>query len=338
MAVQPDEKSLLEQAVNWINEGKKVAFATVIGTWGSSPRPVGSQLVINDQGAFVGSVSGGCIEGAVIGEALNTISDGENRILSFGVTNDEAWEVGLACGGDIRILVENSDNIKILQRIMDEMPFAIITNLNTKNKIYYSENNLNSIDDLSDNLSNHLKMAFKSNIPRLIMDNEEEIFIQVYNKPLRCAIIGAVHISQSLIPMAKVAGFDVLLIDPRGSFATEERFPNVDINDGWPDDAMLKFNADNRSAVVTLTHDPKLDDPALEIALKSKAFYIGSLGSRRTHAARIERLTDKGYSKEELSRINAPVGLDIGAKSPSEIAVSILAEIISVKYTEHGAI
>jgi xanthine dehydrogenase accessory factor len=138
--------------------------------------------------------------------------------------------------------------------------------------------------------------------------------------------------------MAKVAGFDVLLIDPRGSFATEERFPNVDINDEWPDDAMLKFNADNRSAVVTLTHDPKLDDPALEIALKSKAFYIGSLGSRRTHAARIERLTDKGYSKEELSRINAPVGLDIGAKSPSEIAVSILAEIISVKYTEHGAI
>jgi xanthine dehydrogenase accessory factor len=138
--------------------------------------------------------------------------------------------------------------------------------------------------------------------------------------------------------MAKVAGFDVLLIDPRGSFATEERFPNVDINDGWPDDAMLEFNADNRSAVVTLTHDPKLDDPALEVALKSKAFYIGSLGSRRTHAARIERLTDKGYSKEDLSRINAPVGLDIGAKSPSEIAVSILAEIISVKYTEPGAI
>jgi xanthine dehydrogenase accessory factor len=338
MAVHPVVNSLLKQAINWINEGQEVAFATVIGTWGSSPRPIGSQLIINGKGEFVGSVSGGCIEGAVIGEALNTISDGENRILSFGVTNDEAWEVGLACGGDIRILVENSDSIEILRQIMDEMPFATITNLNSKNKIYHSQNNHNSTDGLSENLLNHLKMAVKSNIPRLIMDNDEEIFIQVYNKPLRCAIIGAVHISQALIPMAKVAGFDVLLIDPRGSFATEERFPNVDINDGWPDDAMLEFNADNRSAVVTLTHDPKLDDPALEVALKSKAFYIGSLGSRRTHAARIERLTDKGYSKEDLSRINAPVGLDIGAKSPSEIAVSILAEIISVKYTEPGAI
>ena len=338
MLVQPDENSLLSQAIDWINEGKKVAFATVIGTWGSSPRPVGSQLVINDQGAFVGSVSGGCIEGSVIGEALNTISDGESRILNFGVTNDEAWEVGLACGGDIRILVQNSDNIGILQRILDEMPFAVISNLKSQKKYYYSVNNQNSTDGLSPDLLSSVKVAINNNIPSLIVDNGDEIFIQVYNRPLSCSIIGAVHISQALIPMAKVSGFDVLLIDPRGSFATEERFPDVNITDEWPDEAMSKFNADNRSAVVTLTHDPKLDDPALEVALKSKAFYIGSLGSQRTHAARIERLINNGYSKEELSRINAPVGLNIGAKSPSEIAVSILAEIISVRYAEPGII
>jgi xanthine dehydrogenase accessory factor len=149
---------------------------------------------------------------------------------------------------------------------------------------------------------------------------------------LRCAIIGAVHISQALVPISQIAGFEVTVIDPRGSFATEARFPDVTISDEWPDDAMKEFKPDTRTAVVTLTHDPKLDDPALEIALKSDAFYIGCLGSHRTHASRLERLTEAGFNDADFARLHAPVGLDLGATSPAEIAVSILAEMVAAKH------
>ncbi len=160
--------------------------------------------------------------------------------------------------------------------------------------------------------------------------NGRRIFVETFNPPLRMLIVGAVHIAQPLSRMASVAGYDVTVIDPRASFATDERFPGISLNGEWPDDAMKALDPDRRTAVVTLTHDPKLDDPGLEVALKSDAFYIGALGSRKTHAGRVERLTQAGFSEAEIARIHAPVGLSIGSISPAEIAVSILAQITEV--------
>ena len=156
------------------------------------------------------------------------------------------------------------------------------------------------------------------------------LFVHVYNPPLRLLIVGAVHISQALVPMAQIAGYEVVVIDPRKAWANAERFPGVRLIDGWPDEAMTALAPDHRSAVVVLTHDPKLDDPALRVVLNSPAFYVGALGSRKTHAKRIERLTDEGVGVEALARIHAPIGLAIGAKSPAEIAISIMAEITQV--------
>lgn len=156
-------------------------------------------------------------------------------------------------------------------------------------------------------------------------------FLHVQNPPLRLAVVGAVHTAQGLVPLASALGLATTVIDPRRSFATSERFPNVTITTDWPDEAMTKFAPDVRSAVVTLTHDPKLDDPALDAALKSEAFFIGALGSRKTHAARLARLRELGHSEAALARIRGPVGLDIGAVTVSEIALSILAEIVAVR-------
>lgn len=157
-----------------------------------------------------------------------------------------------------------------------------------------------------------------------------DLFVHVYNPPLRLLVVGAVHISQALVPMAQLAGYEVVVVDPRKAWASEARFPSVQLVDGWPDEAMTALAPDRRSAVVVLTHDPKLDDPALVVALASPAFYIGALGSRRTHAKRLERLREAGIDEAALARIHAPIGLAIGARSPAEIALSILAEITQV--------
>ncbi len=160
------------------------------------------------------------------------------------------------------------------------------------------------------------------------------LFVQVHNPPLRLIIVGAVHIAQALAPIASLAGYEVTVVDPRRAFSTDERFPVVALNNEWPDDALTALAPDRRTAVVTLTHDPKLDDPALAVALRSDVFYIGSLGSRRTHAARLERLTELGFDDAAMGRIHGPVGLDIGAVSPSEIAVSILAQMTAVLHQD----
>ena len=162
---------------------------------------------------------------------------------------------------------------------------------------------------------------------RLASEDGKLLFLQVFNPPLRMVVVGAVHITQALAPMAALLGYEVTVVDPRRAFASDERFPGVVVDTDWPDDALLRLALDRRTAVVTLTHDPKLDDPALEVALGSDAFYIGSLGSRRTHAARLERLRARGFDEPALARIHGPIGLAIGAKSPAEIATAVTAEI-----------
>ena len=325
-----DTDTVLDQAADWLGNGKGVALATVIGTWGSSPRPVGSQLAVDDKGAFVGSVSGGCIEGAVVGEALSTIGDGKVRILDFGVTNEEAWEVGLACGGNIRIFVERAGDKSEISRLATEKPLAAVTDLSDGSRGFVTPSDISGDLSLDDDIVAKARVALRDDRSGVYEAGDGELFVHVYNPPLRLFVVGAVHIAQTLVPMARLAGYNITVADPRGSFATPDRFPETTLSVEWPDDALNEFAPDARSAIVTLTHDPKLDDPALEVALKSDAFYIGSLGSRRTHASRLERLTEAGFSEQDTSRINAPIGLDLGGRKPPEIAVSILAEIVQV--------
>ncbi len=165
---------------------------------------------------------------------------------------------------------------------------------------------------------------------RRVDSDSGPVFVHVFNPPLRLVVVGAVHIAQALVPMAAMAGYEVVVVDPRRSFASRERFPEVVLVDEWPDDAIAMLSPDSRTALVTLTHDPKLDDPALLAGLRTPAFYVGSLGSRRTHRTRLERLRERGCEERALARIHAPIGLDIGAQSPAEIAVAILAEITAV--------
>lgn len=181
-----------------------------------------------------------------------------------------------------------------------------------------------------------VRQALRDDRGRTIETASGPVFVNVYNPPRRLVVVGAVHIAQPLVPMAAIGGFQVVVIDPRHGFATDERFPQVTLDTDWPDEAMERLKPDVRTAVVTLTHDPKLDDPALAVALRSPAFYIGALGSRRTHAARVERLKELGFGANEIGRIHAPVGLDIGAVSPAEIAVSILAQITQTLHAEPG--
>ena len=330
-----DTDDVLGQATDWAKAGKGVALATVIGTWGSSPRPVGSQLAIDSDGAFVGSVSGGCIEGAVIGEALQTIKDGKVRTLDFGVSDEQAWEVGLACGGNIKIFVEQAADPVTMKRLQTERPIAQVTDLKTGAYSIVTPGEMTGSLTLSDAVIARARDTIRDDVSRTVKDESgdgNEYFIRVFNTPLRMIVVGAVHISQALVPMAQLAGYACTVVDPRGAFATKERFPGVTLSEDWTDDALTALKPDARTAVVTLTHDPKLDDPALEVALKSNAFYIGALGSSRTHAKRVARLKDAGLTDAQIARIGSPVGLDIGAKSPAEIAISILAEVVAAKH------
>jgi len=184
-------------------------------------------------------------------------------------------------------------------------------------------------DEIPDALVDAAKDALRLDKSRTVEIDGESWFVHQFNSPLRMIVVGAVHIAQALVPMAAASGYAVTVVDPRRAFASDARFPNVAVSTDWPDTAMRELAPDRRTAVVTLTHDPKLDDPALQVALESDAFYIGSLGSRKTHAARLERLTEHGFSADVLDRIHGPIGLNIGASSPAEIAISVLAQVTS---------
>ncbi len=295
---------------SFIVAGQGAALATVISTWGSAPRRVGSQLAIAADGTFQGSVSGGCVEGAVILEAQAAIEDGQCRILEYGVTDEDAFAVGLACGGDIKILVEpigvgNGPDIALIDQVVEAHKTRKSMSINI-------------------NLSDWSREVFNLSKPMGIADG---CFVQSYDPNLRMIVIGAVHITQSLSFMAKMAGYDVYLIDPRESFASAERFPDDTFIDAWPDEALEQIGLDAQCAVITLSHDPKIDTPALVAALRSDAFYIGSLGSKKTHAKRVKQLENEGFDMDDIIRIHGPIGLDIGSKIPAEIAISIMAEV-----------
>jgi xanthine dehydrogenase accessory factor len=299
--VSDDLASVLDAARAWHAAGHGVALATVIETWGSAPRRVGSHLVVRDDGLFEGSVSGGCVEGDVITEAVDLIRSGGAKRLDYGVADATAWEVGLACGGRISVFVQAV--------AADRFPPALLDRL---------------ADARRDGEAVTLATDFAAGAT---VEGPTGDFVHSYAPPLRLAVIGAVHIAQALVPIARLLGYAPLVIDPRGLFAASARFERVELDDGWPDEALARWRPNAASAVVALSHDPKLDDVALAAALRSPAFYIAALGSRKNHAARRERLAALGFDDATLDRIHGPAGLAIGAANPAEIALSIAAQM-----------
>ena len=295
---------LMRSARNWAAAGHGVALATVVQTWGSAPRRRGSHAIIRDDGLFEGSVSGGCVEGDVIVRAQALLSGGGGfERCDYGVQDENAWTFGLACGGTISVLIQTIDAEHFSPAMLD-----VVIAARERGQA------VSVVTDLAAGLSTEGEAG-----------DSEGRFVNLYPPPLRMMIVGAVHISQSLVPLARELGYRVLLVDPRDSFAAASRFADIEVDTRWPDEALAEWKPDSGSVVITLTHDAKIDDPALAAALRSDAFYIAALGSRRTHAARLGRLTALGFSAEELARIDGPAGLAIGAATPAEIALSILA-------------
>ncbi len=311
-----------ETASQWYEAGQGAVIATVVATWGSAPRGPGSQMASSGGGDMVGSVSGGCVEAAVVLAAQEVLAEGRPRLLRFGVADETAFDVGLACGGEIEVLVEpvGPDAPAFCPSLLRDLvaarstrrPVACVTDLTTweRSLMQSPERPLRSGRDAAGRM------------------------ITRHDPPLRLIIVGAVHIAAALIPMAQIAGFAPILVDPREGFASASRFRGVSVVQDWPDAALAEVGLDARTAVVTLAHDEKLDDPAIVAALSAEVFYIGSLGSSRTHAKRLERMRALGISEAQLARIHAPVGLSINACTPSEIAVATLAQIIAVLRAE----
>jgi xanthine dehydrogenase accessory factor len=329
----PGPEDPLEIAERWLKEGREVALATVVETWGSAPRPTGSHLVIDGKGQFFGSVSGGCVEGAVITEAIDILATGKPRMLEFGVADETAWQVGLSCGGRIKVYVErlgqDSAMDPLILHQLNEERRARRAVIDVKDLASGSDSLIRESERIPAGVAAHLEKAFRSGRSGLVEVEGRPLFLRVYTPPPRIVAIGAVHISQALAPMARLAGYDIEIIDPRTAFATPERFPEVTLITEWPEEVLDQRPLDSYTALAALTHDPKIDDFPLKAALEAGCFYVGALGSRKTHARRVERLLASGLSHEMVARIHAPIGLGIGAANPGEIAVAVLGEIIA---------
>ena len=282
-----------------------MALATVVSTWGSAPRPRGSHMIVHQDGRFEGSVSGGCVENDILTTAAEVIAGAPFQVKQYGVADAAAWEVGLPCGGEISVMVQpvSADGFdpELFDRIAEARDagdaLTVTTDLDT------GQSSLRPLEGAA--------------------------FVNRYDPPRRLLIVGAVQIAQALAGLARELGIATTVIDPRARFLTEERFPGVALDDRWPDEAVAAFKPGPSTAVVTLSHDTKIDDPALEAALAAPTGYVAALGSRRSHAARRERLAAAGVSEADLDRIDAPAGLDIGAIGPAEIALSIAAAMVA---------
>ena len=311
-----ENDSVVAAARAWA--GEPMALATVVSTWGSAPRPRGSHMLVHADGRFEGSVSGGCVESDILETAAQVIAGARFQLKRYGVADDAAWEVGLPCGGEIAVMVQpvSADGFtpELFDRITEARGRGEAVTIHT---------------DLSTGRSSLNPPPPGGGGSRRLTEGEEsEAFLNRYDPPRRLLIVGAVQIAQSLAALARTLGVEVVVIDPRARFLTAERFPGVTLDDRWPDEAVAAYRPGPATAVVTLSHDIKIDDPALLAALASEAGYVGALGSRRSHAARRERLAAAGVHPDQVARVDGPVGLDIGAIGPSEIALSIAAAMV----------
>jgi len=316
-----------EVARDWLEAYGSAAIATVIATWGSAPVPVGGQLVVGPDDRFEGSVSGGCVEVDVLTEAADALAHGKPRLLTYGVAEETAWRAGLPCGGEIKVLVEPLSRADIghinaiVEARRERRSLVATTRLADNARKLFRE---------SDPLTPEVAHAFAAGNLALIDTPEGQLLVQPLLPPLRVIVAGATHIGQVFAELARQVGYAVTVVDPRPAFANAERFGAAMMITERPEAAFSELGLDARTAVVALTHTAHIDDEALSAALRSPCLYIGALGSRATHAKRVERLRAEGFTETDIARIHAPVGIAIGAKGPSEIAVSILAQIIKV--------
>ena len=325
---------ILEKAYEWIKCNQKIVVITVVETWGSSPRPIASKMIVNENKEFFGSVSGGCVESFIIQESLEIIKKNDSfKIKKFKISDESAWNVGLSCGGEITVYLEEmSFREKALEQIIqkqkNKLEFALLTNLSTgENEIFEKNKPLNkNFEKFTDQINSY----YLSKNNGMLIDTN--IFIECYNNPLKVIIIGAVHIAQYLTDFADKFDFEIYIIDPRNYFGTKERFPNVEIINEWPNEAFKKIKTNSNCALIGLTHDPKIDDPALQYALKNNFFYIGALGSKKTHEKRCDRLKNAGFTRSEIDSIHGPIGIKLGGKSAPEIALSIIAQLVNEIY------
>jgi xanthine dehydrogenase accessory factor len=312
-------REVLAELTEWTRAGEEIALATVVETWGSSPRPLGSKMVVTRSGKMAGSVSNGCIEGAVFEEAQKVLKSRKPKVAAFGVADDVAFEVGLACGGHIEVFVEplgpvHEQLIAMLQR--------------------------NERATLRTNLVTGETEVIEGWTPpgSELAHREGDLLVEPFRRPAHLIIVGAIHIAIPLHRLAKLMGYRITVVDARAKFATKERFPEADeLIVAWPDEAMEKIVIDNSSYVVILTHDPKFDLPALRSVLAKDAGYIGAIGSRKTNQNRFDALRAEGFTEEQLSRVHGPIGLDLGGRGAEETALGILAEITAVRFGGSGS-
>lgn len=332
---------ILDMMNQWQDDNRKIALATVVKTWGSAPRREGSKMGITSDMAMIGSVSGGCVEGAVVEEGVAGLKDGKPRLLKFGVADDTAWEVGLTCGGSIEVYVEPLDQTwwdKVSNMAAHDEYAITVTVLegdhigakvlfdNDGTMLYQTEN---VTDDLLAMMTDSAQSANKSGMTTM---GETRVMVDIQASRPHLILIGGVHVSIPLQEMARQVGFRVSIIDPRSAFASEERFPNVaNIMHTYPDKALPELGLDRNTYLAVLTHDPKIDDKALTTALPANLPYVGVLSSSRTHQKRVARLKEFGITDEQIAQIRTPIGIEIGSSTPEEIALCILAEIVAVR-------
>jgi xanthine dehydrogenase accessory factor len=324
-AIQHDT---LSAARAWLARDGHVALATVIDTWGSAPVPVGGQMAVAADGRFQGSVSGGCIEGEVITAAADVIDGGAPRVLAFGVDDETAWSVGLPCGGKVRVLVERLDAANAGLALLDKAVAARGARTGLVVRTRLTDGRRDVFERGQPGVSNDIAARFKTGKSALQTTTDGELFVHALVPPARIIIIGATHIAQIVTEIARLSGYEAMVIDPRTAFASADRFRGVALYAEWPQDALPRIGLDPYTALVVLAHVAHIDDEALKVALRADCLYIGALGSARNHAKRTERLTQAGFTAEEIARIKCPIGIDIGAQTPAEIAVSVMAEVI----------
>ena len=355
-------REVLGELLAAYRSGAPVAMATVVRTWKSAPRPAGAAMLVTSEHEAVGSVSGGCVEGALFEVGLEILADGQARYQKYGISDDEAFGVGLTCGGIIEVFAERVDSTTwpelegIAASLESEEPVAIATIVNAPAghegrigrhlvvRLDRTEGTLGTarLDDTVREDALGLLAAGTTGFLHYGAEGERlgeglDVFVASYAPPAQMFVFGAIDFSAALVRVGKVLGYRVTVCDARPIFATSKRFPEADeVVVDWPHRWLEKQKVDQRTVIAVLTHDPKFDVPALKVALASKAGYIGAMGSRRTHENRLERLREAGVSDEELKRLHSPIGLDLGARTPEETAISIAAEIVQARWGGTG--
>lgn len=342
-------REILAQVEAWRAAGTPVAIATVVEVWGSAPRPLGAKMAVSATGTLAGSVSGGCVEGAVAEEAQAVLASGVAKLVSYGVSDEEAWAVGLSCGGRIDIYVEPlappgaGDWFEPLARCLhDERLVAQATVLAHNAGEAGARLVLTPTGKLAGGLGDtELNRAAEAKARELWVSfkakrftvGDAELFVEALPPRPKLIVVGAVHTAIPLVTFANTIGFHTVVVDPRTAFATRERFGHADrLLSEWPGEAFATLDLNEATYIALLSHDLKIDLPALRLALASPARYIGALGSKKTHAKRTTALAEEGFTDEQIGRIHAPIGLNLGGRKPEEIAVSIIAEVVAVAH------